>query len=476
MAKLSLIQGLKQSQKIALTPQLIKAIKFLELNNIELNNYLDEEILENPLIKKLENDDVNYLVEDNVSEDSNIGLSDNDSNLLQKSNEGSPTFETNNLYDSSYSSNENNNILEDTIPIEQSVYEIISEQVNIYITNKYEKLIAFALIEYVEPNGYLKVPIEELALDLNIESLKIEKVLSILKSFEPLGIFSQNLEEFLKTQLRMKNKLTTPMNILIDNLSKLVSGSISSLENDCGVERKEILSMVEIIKKCHSAPVDNIEDSSLNLSPPDIIVQREKKSWNVTLNEETLPKIIVLRSYWEELSKKKLSEDEKKYLASNFLAGKGIVKALEQRAATILKVANMIVEKQVNFLEEGIMHLHPMTLKDIAEELDIHESTVSRITNSKTIFTPRGTFDLKFFFSTALSSNSNLNGLSSKSVKEKIFQLINNEGSNILSDDKLSTILNEQGINVARRTVAKYREELTLPPSHQRKRLKRLAL
>ena len=179
---------------------------------------------------------------------------------------------------------------------------------------------------------------------------------------------------------------------------------------------------------------------------------------------------------WEELSKKKLSKDDKKYLASNFLAGKGIVKALEQRAATILKVANMIVEKQVNFLEEGIMHLHPMTLKDIAEELDIHESTVSRITNSKTISTPRGTFELKFFFSTSLSSNSSLNGLSSKSVKEKIFRLINNEGSTILSDDKLSNILNEQGINVARRTVAKYREELTLPPSHQRKRLKRLAL
>ncbi len=165
MAKISLIQGLKQSQKIALTPQLLKAIKFLELNNIELNNYLDEEILENPLIKKLENDDVNYLVEDNVSEDSNVGLSDNDSNLLQKSNEGSPAFETNNLYDSSYSSNDINNILEDTIPFEQSIYEIISEQVNIFINNKYEKLIAFALMEYVEPNGYLKVPIEELAAD-----------------------------------------------------------------------------------------------------------------------------------------------------------------------------------------------------------------------------------------------------------------------------------------------------------------------
>jgi len=476
MAKISLIQGLKQSQKIALTPQLLKAIKLLELNNIELNNYLDEEILENPLIKKLENADANYLAEDNTSQDSNIGTSYDDPDQLEKSNEGSPTFQTNNLFDSSFSSNEISNILEETLQSEQSIYEIISKQINIFITNKYEKLIAFALMEYVEPNGYLKVSVEELSADLNIKSLKIEKVLSILKSFEPIGIFSQNLEEFLKIQLKMKNKLNAPMNILIDNLAKLVSGNISSLENVCKVEKKEILSMVEILKKCHSVPVDNNEDSSLELPPPDIIVQRDKKLWNVTLNEETLPKVVVLRGYWEELSKKKLSKDDKKYLTSNFLAGKGIVKALEQRAATILKVANMIIEKQVKFLEEGIMHLQPMTLKDIAEELDIHESTVSRITNSKTISTPRGTFELKFFFSTSLSSNLSLIGLSSKAVKEKIFQLINNEGNNILSDDKLSILLNEQGINVARRTVAKYREELTLPPSHQRKRLKRLTI
>ena len=162
-------------------------------------------------------------------------------------------------------------------------------------------------------------------------------------------------------------------------------------------------------------------------------------------------------------------------LSANFLAGKGLVKALEQRASTILKVAKAIINKQNSFLENGVMGIKPLRLKDIAEELDIHESTVSRITNSKVICTPRGTFDLKFFFSKSLNVITNDDGLSSKVVKEKIYQLINNEVK-VLSDNKLSQILKKEGINVARRTVTKYREEMTVPPSHQRKRLKQLVV
>ena len=185
--------------------------------------------------------------------------------------------------------------------------------------------------------------------------------------------------------------------------------------------------------------------------------------------------MIVLSGYWEELSRKKLSKSDKSYLSANFLAGKGLVKALEQRASTILKVAKAIINKQNKFLENGVMGLRPLRLKDIAEELDIHESTVSRITNSKVICTPRGTYDLKFFFSKSLNVITNDDGLSSKVVKEKIYQLISNEVK-VLSDNKLSQILKKEGINVARRTVTKYREEMTVPPSHQRKRLKQLVV
>ena len=231
----------------------------------------------------------------------------------------------------------------------------------------------------------------------------------------------------------------------------------------------------DILKRCSAAPIDTDGDLISNINSPDIIVEKDKNEWIVSLNEETLPKVIVLTGYWEELSRKKLSKEDKKYLSANFLAGKGLVKALEQRASTILKVAKEIIKKQEKFLNQGVMGLRPLKLKDIAEELDIHESTVSRITNSKTIYTPRGTYDLKFFFSKSLNTLSSDDGLSSKVVKEKIIQLINNE-EKVLSDNKLSKLLKEEGINVARRTVTKYREEMTLPPSHQRKRLKQLAV
>ena len=473
MAKISLIQNVKQSQKMALTPQLLKAIKLLELNNIDLDNYLEQEVLENPLLEKVSGSD--HSEEIIKSEINNDSPEENIENSLSHDADfqGSPSFDTVNLYDSSSTSIDN--IIEETLQSENSLYQSIIEQINISFINKIDRLIALSILEFIEPNGYLKVSTKELSIDLNIDLLRVEKILEVLKSFEPLGIFSNNLEEFLTIQLKTHKLLDNHMKSLLENLSMLANENISSISKKLNIDSETLKDKLDQLKRCSSAPIDNDGDFISHNNVPDIIVERDKDEWIVSLNEETLPKVVLLNGYWEELSKKKLSKEDKKYLASNFLSGKGLVKALEQRASTILKVAKEIIKKQEKFLDEGVMGIRPLKLKDIADELDIHESTVSRITNSKTIYTSRGTYDLKFFFSKSLSTSSNDDGLSSKVVKEKIIQLINNE-KQVLSDNKLSILLKEEGINVARRTVTKYREEMTVPPSHHRKRLKQLAI
>ena len=473
MAKISLVQNIKQSQKMTLTPQLLKAIKLLELNNIDLDNYLQQEILDNPLLEK-EADDQS--LKDNINDnDKNLSSQDKSESSLSHNtdSEGSPSFDTANLYESSSTSIDN--IIEETIESKNSLYQIITDQINISFQNKIDRLIALSILEFIEPNGYLKVSTKELSIDLNIDLLRIEKILKVLKSFEPLGIFSNDLEEFLTLQLKSQNLLDNNLKLILKNLTILANENIFSISKKLKIDKEKLKDSLDMLKRCSAAPIDTDGDLISNINSPDIIVEKDKNEWIVSLNEETLPKVIVLTGYWEELSRKKLSKEDKKYLSANFLAGKGLVKALEQRASTILKVAKEIIKKQEKFLDQGVMGLRPLKLKDIAEELDIHESTVSRITNSKTIYTPRGTYDLKFFFSKSLNTLSNDDGLSSKVVKEKIIQLINNE-EKVLSDNKLSKLLKEEGINVARRTVTKYREEMTLPPSHQRKRLKQLAV
>ena len=473
MAKISLVQNIKQSQKMTLTPQLLKAIKLLELNNIDLDNYLQQEILDNPLLEKAADDQT---LKDNINDnDENLSSQDKSESPFSHNtdSEGSPSFDTANLYESSSTSIDN--IIEETIESKNSLYQIITDQINISFQNKIDRLIALSILEFIEPNGYLKVSTKELSIDLNIDLLRIEKILKVLKSFEPLGIFSNDLEEFLTLQLKSQDLLDNNLKLLLKNLPILANENIFSISKKLKIDKEKLKDSLDMLKRCSATPIDIDGDLISHINSPDIIVEKDKNDWIVSLNEETLPKVIVLTGYWEELSRKKLSKEDKKYLSANFLAGKGLVKALEQRASTILKVAKEIIKKQEKFLDQGVMGLRPLKLKDIAEELDIHESTVSRITNSKTIYTPRGTYDLKFFFSKSLNTLSNDDGLSSKVVKEKIIQLINNE-EKVLSDNKLSKLLKEEGINVARRTVTKYREEMTLPPSHQRKRLKQLAV
>ena len=373
MAKISLVQNIKQSQKMTLTPQLLKAIKLLELNNIDLDNYLQQEILDNPLLEK-EADDQS--LKDNINDnDKNLSSQDKSESSFSHNtdSEGSPSFDTANLYESSSTSIDN--IIEETIESKNSLYQIITDQINISFQNKIDRLIALSILEFIEPNGYLKVSTKELSIDLNIDLLRIEKILKVLKSFEPLGIFSNDLEEFLTLQLKSQNLLDNNLKLLLKNLPILANENIFSISKKLKIDKEKLKDSLDMLKRCSAAPIDTDGDLISHINSPDIIVEKDKNEWIVSLNEETLPKVIVLTGYWEELSRKKLSKEDKKYLSANFLAGKGLVKALEQRASTILKVAKEIIKKQEKFLDQGVMGLRPLKLKDIAEELDIHEST-----------------------------------------------------------------------------------------------------
>jgi len=476
MIKISLKPGIKQFQGIALTPQLLQSIKLFELNNLELEAYLTEEILENPFLQTEDDihgeDSINNeeLTPDNDKNDTETNLDD----LTSES--GSSDDDYSSTYDDSFTSSayELTNILEETLPYRKSINEVLTEQANLTFSDSLDRHIAYLLIGNLEVDGYFKTDILELSGNLNVSDVKFREVLSILKKFEPVGIFAESLSECLYTQLKQMNLINDPMNHLLENLYELANGNIKKLSKICGVDNSDIFKMLKDIRKCKSKPLSNYSEESITIAEPDIIVKKSLSKWTVELNENNLPRILVNTGYWEELARKKISKEDKKYLSDRYASGKWLLKALEQREATILRVSTEIIKQQNDFLERGLAYMRPMILKDIANELDLHESTISRITNSKEISTPRGVFQLKFFFSKNISKSDGGEDISSEVVKNKIKIFINKERDKILSDSKLALLLKESGINVARRTVTKYRVNMRIPSSFERKKIRKL--
>ena len=477
MAKLSQIQGIKLSQNIALTPQLIQAIKLFELNNIELEEYIDREIIDNPFLDKDDgfnekDNDKNYnennLSENNPSSESEIHIS----------NQESPIDDQSNIFDNGYGSDnsEINNYIEETVSFKKSSKDLLIEQVNIAFKNELDKQIAFLLIDNLDSSGFLKISLKDFSIDIGVDENKVNKVLLELKKFEPIGVFSQSLEESFLLQLEDRKLLNNSIKKLINNLEILASGDLKKLTKICDTDADEIFKMLKIIRSCNPRPLSSFDENDYDdIKEPDVIVKKVKSKWIVELNENTLPKVLINTGYYEELASKKLTKEDKDYLATRYASGKWLLKALEQRSATILRVSREIIRQQNSFLEDGLVHIKPMILKDIAKELDLHESTISRITNSKEIDTPRGIYSLKFFFSKAIVSAGN-DDISSQSVKTKIRNFIDNETLKTLSDTKLKDLLYDSGIKIARRTITKYREEMNIPSSFERKKIKKLKI
>ena len=477
---------IKQNQSIVMTPQLQQAIKLLQLTNIELAEYIENAKLENPFIKEdlnvkkmVTNDQKTHDVLENTKQNedplkinSDLEMNNSfDTHISENTFEKNKTKIKNNFENKNASLSE---VIENTVANKISLKEHLTNQITLSFEKK-DQSIAISLIDYLHPSGWLIHPVEDIAEELKKPLDYIEKIIQQLQCLEPIGIFAKNLSECLKIQLQEKGILDNKYQILIDNLSLITQGKIKTLIKMCEIENDKIIQMVNIIKTLNPKPAENFNSEPLRISEPDIIVTKTNKGWKIDLNKSTLPTIDLDEDYINEISNLNLGVDDNDFTANKIGEAKWLQKAVDQRNKTILKVASVILQKQIGFFKHGFSHMKPLILKDVADAIGMHESTVSRVTNSKLILTDWGLLSLKEFFSASIPSSEESDKHAASAVREALKKLISTEVSNKpLSDEKIADVLSCQGIEVARRTVAKYRDMLSIPSSAERKRRSKL--
>lgn len=469
-----------QTQGLVMTPQLQQAIKLLQLSNLELSQLVAEEIEQNPLLSSDNPDIIDHNTGIEHSEDHEIYSSEdkeNYENLWTNDEAKSLTQKKDESYistgaGSSYGSDDKSWI-ETTIAEEKNLKDFLHEQLAVDINDPKERIMGTLLIDMLDEAGYVNTSFKKLSDILGCSESDIENVLKKLQKFDPPGIFARDLSECLSIQLKEKNRLDPAMKSLLDNLDLVAKRDIETLLKICEVDKEDLMDMVSEVQALNPKPAFEYACTEVNSVTPDVLMKKHTDGgWLLEINSDTLPKVSVQKEYYSIVTKNVTSKKDKEYLTEQMQSANWLIRAIEQRTQTILKVATEIVRRQDAFFENGIEHLVPMTLKDVAEIIGMHESTVSRVTNNKYIETPVGVFELKFFFSSSISNNHEGDDHSSESVKSKINQLVKSENKDMIySDEQISQLLKQQGIDIARRTVAKYREMLNIPSSAQRKRM-----
>lgn len=487
---------LSQTQNLVMTPQLQQAIKLLQFSNIELSEFITKELEENPLLMEKETDPNSVTdhspqderkdkedlwsvddAEKKMDEENTENLWTNDSKTDNPSYSNTEKTITN--PSASYSDfNNTTDIIEKTLANEISLRHHLLEQLSIDIEDPTDRLVGSILIDMVDEAGYIDKNIEDIAKIVNCDCIYLERLVQKLQQFDPVGVFARDLQECLTLQLREQNLLDSKMLLLLENLEMIASQSFDQLMDILDVEFDELKDMVMIIKELNPKPGFEFSHNEAQTVVPDLILTKmPDESWSVEINPDTLPKIAVDHGFYKQVSTSPQKKEEKKYLEERAQSANWLIRSLEQRTETILKVTAEIIRRQSDFFTHGVEYLKPLTLREVAEIVDMHESTISRVTTNKYISTPRGTFELKYFFSTSLSSNLGDDCHSALSVKQKIKDLIDKETiDNIYSDEKIAQILQEQNIDIARRTVAKYRESMNIPTSSVRKKSKKFNL
>ncbi|MEA1937915.1 MAG: RNA polymerase factor sigma-54, partial [Pseudomonadota bacterium] len=299
-------------------------------------------------------------------------------------------------------------------------------------------------------------------------------VLKRMQSFDPPGIFARNLRECLALQLTDSRQLDAKMAVLLNHLDLLAQHRIPELLTACGVKQDELVEMIGRIRRLDPKPAERFLNNAARTVVPDILMRAQADgSWFIELNSDTLPRVLINQHYFTTIKREARSRVERNYLTERYTAASWLIKSLHQRATTILKVAEEIIRRQDAFFAYGVQYLKPMTLRDVADTIGMHESTVSRVTTNKFIATPRGLFELKYFFTTAIADTDGGNTHSAESVRQRIKAMIDAEtAETVISDEMIGKILKKDGIDIARRTVAKYREAMSIPSSVQRRRMK----
>jgi RNA polymerase sigma-54 factor len=375
-----------------------------------------------------------------------------------------------------HSGSDDDSDLEDYVANQVSLRDHLNAQLPLTISDPVERIIGQYLVDLVDEAGYIPANLEPLSERLGAPLELVESVLGKLQTFDPPGIFARSLAECLALQLKDQNRYDPLMAELLANLDLLGNRNLTALKKAVNVDMDELADMIREIKRLNPKP--GLKFGSVQMQPvvPDVIVRAASDGgWHVELNSDTLPRVLVNRTYYTRIAKSATNERDKGYLFDCLQTANWLVKSLDQRARTILKVAEQIVRQQDSFFMYGVQHLRPLNLRTIADAISMHESTVSRVTSNKYIATPRGIFELKYFFTSAIASAADGEAHSSESVRHRIKQLIDGEHADaVLSDDQLVDRLKGEGIDIARRTVAKYREALRIPSSVQRRRDKRL--
>jgi RNA polymerase sigma-54 factor len=349
-------------------------------------------------------------------------------------------------------------------------------QLSLDIAEPVDRVIGSHLVDLVDDAGYLQGDLTEVAQRLECDLAQVEATLARLQRFDPPGVFARNLAECLTLQLKDRNRFDPAMQTLLANLPLLANRDGATLMRLCGVDAEDLAEMVAEIKALNPKPGLAFDTTDVQPVVPDVTVRPQGDGWAIELNGETLPRVLINNRYYSEISGSARGKADKDYLAERYQQANWLVKALHQRATTSRKVATEIVRQQEGFFRHGVRHLKPLVLRDVAEAISMHESTVSRVTSNKYMATPRGIYELKYFFTSSIAATDGGDALSAEAVRFRIKALILAEGDDVLSDERIVDILVKEGIDIARRTVAKYREAMHIPSSVQRRRERSISL
>lgn len=514
----------RQSQSLVMTPQLMQAIKLLQLSNLDLSTFVEDELERNPLLERASDGPEPPVAGEPAAERSEFSETEGRADDFADAGGGGEGFEpaqedwmsrdlgsraeieqtldtgldnvfseepaeaaarnaqdappnTYTEWGGGASSDEDYN-LEAFVAAETTLADHLAEQAAVAFTTQADRMIGQYLIDLVDEAGYLPVDLGQAAERLGAEQADVEAVLGVLQTFDPPGICARNLSECLAAQLRELDRYDPAMQALVEHLDLLAKRDFASLRKLCGVDDEDLVDMIGEIKRLDPKPGLKFGSTRTQTMVPDVYVRPGPDGgWLVELNSDTLPRVLVNQVYYTELSKKIGKDGDKSYFTDCLQNATWLVRALDQRARTILKVATEIVRQQDGFFTHGVAHLRPLNLKAVADAIQMHESTVSRVTANKYMATNRGTFELKYFFTASIASADGGEAHSAEAVRHHIKQLIDAEQpSAILSDDTIVEKLRAAGIDIARRTVAKYREAMRIPSSVQRRRDKQSLL
>jgi RNA polymerase sigma-54 factor len=481
---------LTSRQTLAMTPQLQQAIKLLQFSHLELAAFIQQELEKNPLLAE-------GAADDGQAAETEVAVLDAPTDTAEALAAAAPALaDADERWTREHADRGGDgtasrvgqredapDALDFVADRPRSLAAYVLEQLDILFADPAERRIALKLAEGLDEAGYCRLDAAIVAEAVGAELASVEAVWTRLRGIEPAGLFARTLAECLGAQLAERNRLDPAMKAMLDNLDLVAAGELTQLRRRCGVDDEDLRDMLAELRTLDPRPGQAFEFEPIQPVAPDLVLLPAKdadtgeEGWHIELNTEALPKVLVDRNYHATLMKGARAKPERDFVAERFQSANWLVKTLEQRATTILKVAREIVRQQDGFFRQGVSALRPLVLRDIAIATELHESTVSRVTSNKYIATPRGIFELKYFFTSALPARTPGATVSSESVRSRIRHLVGAENAqHPLSDDRIVDLLKGEGIEIARRTVAKYREAMRIPSSAERRRLGRLGM